>query len=281
VKAETMDSPAKAALTDYLAAERTLLAWIRTGLALMGFGFVVARFGFFLQELRIAQRIPAAPSYGLSTWFGTALVALGVIVNVAAGWNHARLLGRLDRGEVARVRSSKLVVAFAFLLALLGLGMAIYLISIRTSTNSSSSNQRSASVQEESMALIDDNGIVNKASNHSVEETVEKIKGLLQGKGVTLFALVDHSGEAAKAGMNMRPTKLLIFGSPKAGTPVMLAAPSTAIDLPLKILVWEDGQGKVWISYNSPQYLQRRHGFPKDLLPNLAAVEAIAAKAAE
>jgi len=131
------------------------------------------------------------------------------------------------------------------------------------------------------MALIDDNGILNKPSNHTVEETVEKIKGLLQAKGVTLFTLVDHSGEAAKAGMNMRPTKLLIFGSPKAGTPVMLAAPSAAIDLPLKILVWQDGQGKVWLSYNSPQYLQRRHGFPKDLLPNLAAVEAIVAKAAE
>src|SRR5262249_42913705 len=211
-----MDSPAKAALTDYLAAERTVLAWIRTGLALMGFGFVVARFGFFLQELRIAQRIPSPPSYGLSTWFGTALVALGVIVNVASGWNHARLLGRLDRGEVGRVRSSKLVVAFAFLLALLGLGMAIYLISIRTSTNSPSSSQKSAKAQEESMALIDDNGIVNKASNHSVEETVKKIQDLLQAKGVTLFALVDHSGEAAKVGMNMPPTKLLIFGSPKA-----------------------------------------------------------------
>src|SRR5262249_19092897 len=129
VKAEKMDSPAKAALTDYLAAERTFLAWIRTGLALMGFGFVVARFGFFLQELRIAQHIPSPPSYGLSTWFGTALVVLGVIVNVASGWHHARLLGRLDRGEVARPGSSKLVVAFALLLALLGLGMAIYLIS--------------------------------------------------------------------------------------------------------------------------------------------------------
>src|SRR5262249_18397764 len=152
-----------------------------------GFGFVVARFGFFLQELRIAQRIPSPPSYGLSTWFGTVLVVLGVIVNVASGWNHARLLGRLDRGEVARLRSSKLVVAFAFLLALLGLGMAIYLVSIRNSTHSSSSSQKSANAQEESMALIDDNGIVNKPSDHSVEETVEKVKGILQAKGVTLF----------------------------------------------------------------------------------------------
>jgi uncharacterized protein (DUF302 family) len=122
---------------------------------------------------------------------------------------------------------------------------------------------------------------VDIPSNHSVDQTVEKIKGILQQKGVTLFALVDHSGEAKKAGMEMRPTKLLIFGSPKAGTPVMLAAPGIAIDLPLKILVWEDGQGKVWLSYNSSAYLQNRHGVPQDLMQNVAAAEAVASKAAE
>jgi len=131
------------------------------------------------------------------------------------------------------------------------------------------------------MAAIADNGIINKASNHSVEETVNKLKGILQAKGVTLFALVDHSGEAEKAGMKMRPTKLLIFGNPKGGTPVMLAAPSAAIDLPLKILVWEDSQGKVWTSYNSLAYLLQRHGIPQELLPNIAVVEALADKAAE
>jgi uncharacterized protein (DUF302 family) len=125
------------------------------------------------------------------------------------------------------------------------------------------------------------NGIIDRPSNHSVDLTVDKLKGILQSKGVTLFALVDHSGEAEKVGMRMRPTKLLIFGSPKAGTPLMLAAPSIGIDLPLKILVWEDGQGKAWISYNSPQYLQQRHGLPQELLQNIAVVETLAAKAAE
>jgi uncharacterized protein (DUF302 family) len=124
-------------------------------------------------------------------------------------------------------------------------------------------------------------GIIDTPSNHSVDETVEKLKGILQAKGVTLFALVDHSGEAEKAGLKMRPTKLLIFGSPQAGTPVMLAAPSSAIDLPLKILVWEDDHSKVWISYNSQQYLQKRHGLPQELLANLAVVETLAAKAVE
>jgi uncharacterized protein (DUF302 family) len=131
------------------------------------------------------------------------------------------------------------------------------------------------------MTSTPDNGIINKPSNHSVDETVAKLKGILQSKGVTLFALVDHSGEAEKVGMKMLPTKLLIFGSPKAGTPLMLAAPSSAIDLPLKILVWQDTQGKVWVSYNSPAYLQRRHGLPQELLQNIAVVEALAAKAAE
>src|SRR5436853_3141035 len=117
-------------------------------------------------------------------------------------------------------------------------------------------------------------GLVDLPSNHSVDETVEKLMGILQAKGVTLFALVDHSGEAEKVGMKMRPTKLLIFGNPKGGTPVMLAAPSIAIDLPLKILIWEDGQGQAWLSYNSPVYLQERHGLPFDLLQNIAVVEA-------
>ncbi len=125
------------------------------------------------------------------------------------------------------------------------------------------------------------NGIVDRPANHSVDETVVKLKGILQSKGVTLFATVDHSGEAAKVGMKMPPTKLLIFGSPKAGTPLMLATPSIAIDLPLKILIWEDAQGKVWVSYNSPSYLQRRHRIPPELMQNIAVIEALASKAAE
>src|SRR6267143_6271599 len=124
-------------------------------------------------------------------------------------------------------------------------------------------------------------GIVDVPSRHTVDETVAKLKAILQAKGVALFALIDHSGEAEKAGMKMPPTKLVIFGNPKAGTPLMLAAPSVAIDLPLKILIWEDAQGKVWLSYNSPAYLKDRHGLPEALLPSLAVVETLAAKAAE
>ncbi len=131
------------------------------------------------------------------------------------------------------------------------------------------------------MAPAKNKGIIDKPSNHSVEQTVERLNSILRSKGVTLFALVDHSGEAEKVGMKMRPTKLLIFGSPKAGTPLMLAAPRAGIDLPLKILVWEDGQGKVWVSYNSLDHLRERHGLPQELLQNIAVVETLASRAGE
>jgi uncharacterized protein (DUF302 family) len=131
------------------------------------------------------------------------------------------------------------------------------------------------------MASLASKGIVDKASNHSVEETVNRLKNILQAKGITLFAVIDHSGEAEKVGMKMPPTQLLIFGNPKAGTPLMLASPSSAIDLPLKILVWADARGKVWVSYNSPQFLQERHNLPPELLQNIATVETLATKSAE
>jgi uncharacterized protein (DUF302 family) len=219
----------------------------------MGFGFVVARFGLFLKQVELIEYAQAKPSYGLSLWFGTALIVAGVVVNFLSAWNHLRLVRQLDRGGPIPSRPSTQAVLIALFLALVGLAMAIYA----------------------------KNGIVSQPSNHSVDETVEKLKNILQSKGVTLFVLVDHSGEAAKVGMKMPPTKLLIFGSPKAGTPLMLAAPSIAIDLPLKILVWEDAKGQVWISHNSPDYLKERHGLSQDLLQNIAVVETLASKAAE
>jgi uncharacterized protein (DUF302 family) len=118
-------------------------------------------------------------------------------------------------------------------------------------------------------------GFASKASRYSVAETVERFESLLNAKGIKLFALVDHSGEADKAGLKMRPTKLLIFGSPKGGTPVMQAAPTIAIDLPLKALIWEDSDGKVWVSFNEPAYLAERHRIPTDLTKNISVVEGL------
>ena len=125
------------------------------------------------------------------------------------------------------------------------------------------------------------NGIIGIPGHHSVDDIVERLTAMFAAKGLTLFALIDHSGEARKVGMTMPPTKLLVFGNARAGTPLMLGAPSTAIDLPLKILVAEDGDGKVWLSYNDPAYLQVRHGFSTDLVKNIAPVATLAVEAAK
>jgi len=125
------------------------------------------------------------------------------------------------------------------------------------------------------------NGLLQVASKYGVEETVRRLESVLAERGVRVFALIDHSGEAEKVGMKMRATKLVIFGNPKGGTPVMVAAPTVAIDLPLKALVTEDESGKVWVSYNSPEYLQQRHGVPEELMKNIAVAGALVAKAVE
>jgi len=118
-------------------------------------------------------------------------------------------------------------------------------------------------------------GFISKPAKNSVAETSERFAALLKSKGITLFALIDHSGEAEKAGLKMPPTKLFIFGNPKGGTPVMLAAPTIAIDLPLKVLVWEDAAGKAWVSFNDPGYLQNRHHVPDALVKNISVVEGL------
>jgi uncharacterized protein (DUF302 family) len=120
------------------------------------------------------------------------------------------------------------------------------------------------------MAPNPDNGMQHLSSPYSVEETLKRVESLLQEKGLTIFCRVDHSGEAEKVGLKMHPTQLILFGSPKGGTPVMVASPTVAIDLPLKALIWEDAAGKVWVSYNSPEYLEQRHNVPADLIQNIS-----------
>lgn len=126
-----------------------------------------------------------------------------------------------------------------------------------------------------------ENGVVTLSCSHSVNETVTRLKKLLESKGVTLFAVIDHSGEAEKAGLAMPNTKLIIFGNPKAGTPLMLAAPTMALDLPLKILVWEDGAAKTWVSYNGAEFLAKRHGLTADLMGPLGGAAALAQQVAQ
>ena len=125
------------------------------------------------------------------------------------------------------------------------------------------------------MTSVPDNGLVHINSSYSVAETTQRLEASLLAQGITIFCRVDHSGEAEKVGLHMPATQLLIFGSPKGGTPVMLASPTVAIDLPLKALVWQDAGGKVWLSYNAPEYLQLRHHLPPELLKNIAGPTAL------
>ena len=131
------------------------------------------------------------------------------------------------------------------------------------------------------MASLPDNGLIHIRSPYSVPETVKRLESVLLAKNLTVFARIDHSGEAEKVGLEMHPTQLIIFGSPKAGTPLMVASPTLAIDLPLKALAWEGADGKVWLSYNSPDYLKRRHEIPDDLMKNIAGAGALLEKAVE
>jgi uncharacterized protein (DUF302 family) len=125
------------------------------------------------------------------------------------------------------------------------------------------------------MSQLRDNGLVHLSSIHSVVDTVARLEAILQTKGLPVLAQIDHSGDAAKAGLTMPPTKLIIFGNARSGTPLMISAPTIAIDLPLKALIWQDTSGKVWLSYNSPEYLKNRHGISDDLLKNISGISSI------
>ena len=265
---------------DFLAAERTFLAWLRTGVALMALGFVLARFGLFLQEFNLVRPELHPVSYGFSLWFGTVLILMGVLVSLLALVRYLRLLALIRSGSRSLGNASALAVATAIFLAVLGLAMSYYLVSARHVPATDPSRSERVPMSPISPTLSG-NGVVRLASQHSVAETVAKLEAILKAKNVKLFAIVDHSGEAEKAGLKMPNTKLLIFGNPKAGTPLMLAAPSTALDLPLKILVAEDAEGKVWVSYNSPKYLQERYQLPDDLMPNIGVIAALAGEAAK
>lgn len=119
------------------------------------------------------------------------------------------------------------------------------------------------------------NGLISHASPYSVPETLDRLESILHAKSITVFARIDHSGEAAKVGLTMPPTELLIFGNPKGGTPIMLAAPLSAIDLPLKALAWQDTGGKVWLSFNDPHYLQSRYDLSDELLKPISGLEVL------
>ncbi|BCQ28277.1 DUF302 domain-containing protein (plasmid) [Caballeronia sp. NK8] len=125
-----------------------------------------------------------------------------------------------------------------------------------------------------------DNGVVTIASAHGAVATADRLEALIRARGLILFARIDFSGDAARAGLTMPPSQLLVFGNPQAGTPLMQAVPTAALDLPLKVLSWEDADGRAWLSYNAPDFLRARHGLDAELMKPLGGVAALAEAAA-
>jgi uncharacterized protein (DUF302 family)/uncharacterized membrane protein YidH (DUF202 family) len=243
---------------EFLAEERTLLAWLRTSLGIAGLGFVLDRFSLFLRAMQISTGVaPGHLPHVQGIWF----VLLAFVVNVLAISRHLVTIRAMRRAGLASAAPQSPVLVVAVLLTLLTAALGLSVIpSARADTPRRS----------ESMDIGE--GIIRKPSTRTVPETLDRLEATLKAKGITVFARVDHSGEAAKVGLTMPPTQVLIFGNPKAGTPVMLAAPTSAIDLPLKALAWQDGAGKVWLGYTDPAYLARRYGLTEAQVAPLAGI---------
>jgi uncharacterized protein (DUF302 family) len=120
-----------------------------------------------------------------------------------------------------------------------------------------------------------ENGVVSKPSKYSVKETIDRLEAVLNAAGITIFVRIDQQAEAERVGLSLPPIQLLLFGNPQGGTPLMVAMPLIALDLPLKALAWEDEQGKVWLSYNQPNYLQQRFSLSDELIKNIAGMEGL------
>src|SRR5215471_9934857 len=231
---------------EYLAEERTLLAWLRTSLGIAALGFVLDRFSIFL---RMVEGTEVAAIGRLPHLHGIWLVLLSVVVNVLAISRHLSTVRAMRRAGLGSAAPQAPVLVLAVLLTLLTAAMAL---SIIPAANAATSRR------SDSMKIGE--GIVRRPSTRTVPETVDRLESIVRGKGIQVFARIDHAAEAARVGLKMPPTQVLIFGNPKAGTPVMLAAPTSAIDLPLKALAWEDAAGKVWLGYTDPAYFGSRYG---------------------
>jgi uncharacterized protein (DUF302 family)/uncharacterized membrane protein YidH (DUF202 family) len=275
-----------------LAIERTLLAWIRTGLAMMGFGFVLDRFGFFLRELSRVSHV-GVRSVHVSLWSGIFLIALGAAVNLGAAVLSYPVLLRARSGENDLPGTWKLGLALAVLTALGGAAIAVLLFVTGPAEGAEMRLPPPSGYRERSHPMRSDmssanasppaaSGVVSVPSRHNVAQTLERMEAVLKQKEIRLFARIDHAAGAREAGLSLRPTTVLLFGNPQAGTPLMQSQQTIGIDLPLKALVWEDEAGRAWLTYNDPRYLAERYGVrdhPETVQAMTAALQALAAAA--
>jgi len=269
----------------FLAAERSLLAWTRTCAALMGLGFLIERFRLDLEATAPGQAI--APHFSFASLVGLGLMGLSALLAALSTLAFRDILKTLGPRRRLPTRFANLGVITNLGLASLGIMLTIYLaVTNDPEVPSSLADHDSRSAIAErghSMSNSTDStqGIVRIACRNAVGATVDRLEALLKERGVLVFARIDFSGDAARAGLTMRPEQMLIFGNPKAGTPLMQAAPIAGLDLPMKALVWEDADGKTWLAYNEPKYVIQRHGLAPTFSANLAAVVPLLEKAAQ
>ena len=245
--------------SDHAANERTFLAWLRTGLAVAAFGFVIEKFNFFIAVMAG----PAGRAVGrLEQYDGIALTVIGVAIMVLGGVRFVRGAREIDRADIREPRTSR-----AGLLLWIGLGVAAAALCIYLVVTSHIELQRMGKD-----GAMTQQGMIAVPSGAGVSETAARLEAVLKAKGQTIFARVDHGAGAAAAGLALRPTILVIFGNAKVGTALMQAEQSIGIDLPLKALIWEDTGGKTWLGYTDPKALAARYGLGAATAPTIEAM---------
>jgi len=255
--------------SDHAANERTFLAWLRTGLAVAAFGFVIEKFNFFIAVMAG----PAGRVRPLDQYDGIAMTVIGIVIMLLGGIRFLCNAREINRAEIRTAGKSRTALLLWSGLGFVAAALCVYLV-VRSHIELQQMGKEGAMTQQ---------GMIAVPSGAGVNETAARLEAVLKAKGQTIFARVDHGAGAAAAGLTLRPTILMIFGSAKLGTALKQAEQTIGIDLPLKALIWEDSGGKTWLGYSDPKALALRYGLGAATAPTInamsGALAAIAKKA--